>query len=281
MGITADDRGVHATAYSGCMDGLSKSAVNRLGKRLREAETPSAEDVALYVGWCAEFSEALEEVECSVAEQAEQVGKFEIASRTKQISSVIAKLNRMNRSNLARIEDIVGCRVIVPTLLDQERLALRCAQLNVSRNPRDYRRDSQNGYRAVHFTIRASTDQLVEVQLRTEIQHTWARLTERMAAIVDPALKYGGGPVHERQILDLLSFQGYLLDLDLDSQNARVKLADKFWDYAENHLTTFSERSRMPEARETLWRRFEDIRAEIDEFLTRCDTLAPEGRAAR
>ena len=132
-------------------------ARSSFGARLRAADVPSAEDVALYVRWSAEFSAALEDVEDQVARQAEQVGAFEIASRTKQISSVIAKLQRMNRSNLARIEDIVGCRVIVPTLRDQERLALRFALLNVSRNPRDYRRDSQNGYRAVHFTVRSST----------------------------------------------------------------------------------------------------------------------------
>ena len=261
------------------MDGLSKGAVNRLGARLRAADVPSAEDVALYVRWSAEFSAALEDVEDQVARQADQVGAFEIASRTKQISSVIAKLQRMNRSNLARIEDIVGCRVIVPTLRDQERLALRFALLNVSRNPRDYRRDSQNGYRAVHFTVRSSTDQLVEVQLRTAIQHTWARLTERMAAIVDPGLKYGGGPERERRILDLLSIQGYLLDLGLDEQSAKVELANSFWDYAERYLPTLAEQRQVLEARETIQSSLDDIRDEVDEFLTRCDTLAPEGGA--
>ncbi len=263
------------------MDALSKGQVNRLGARLRQPHVPSAEDVSLYVGWSSEFSVALEDVEVQVVAQAAQVGRFEIASRTKQISSVIAKLKRMNRSNLARIEDIVGCRVIVPTLLEQERLALRCAQLNVTRNPRDYRRDSQNGYRAVHFTIRATTDQLVEVQLRTELQHTWARLTERMAAIVHPDLKYGGGPAHERRILDLLSFQGYLLDLDLHSQTAKIDLADKFWNYTKNYLPSFGEQSRVSEARDGLRSRWDDIRSEIEEYTTLCDTVAPEGRFER
>ncbi|MDE2891445.1 MAG: RelA/SpoT domain-containing protein [Chloroflexota bacterium] len=263
------------------MDGLSKSAVNRLGARLRSADVPSAEDVEIYIGWSAGYSGALEDVEAEVVGQAKQVGDFEIASRTKQISSVIAKLKRMNRSNLARIEDIVGCRVIVPTLLDQDRLAIRCARLNVTRNPRDYRRDSQHGYRAVHFTIRSSTGLLVEVQVRTELQHTWARLTERMPAIVDPALKYGGGPNRERRFLDLLSFLGYHLDLERAHHTAQLDFVVRFGDYVGTHIPTSVDKGRQADLFEQLDSRGAELASKLEEFAALCDTLASEGRTER
>jgi ppGpp synthetase/RelA/SpoT-type nucleotidyltranferase len=34
----------------------------------------------------------------------------------------------------------------------------------------------------------------VEVQVRTELEHSWARLSEKLSDVVDPTIKYGGGP---------------------------------------------------------------------------------------
>jgi hypothetical protein len=34
----------------------------------------------------------------------------------------------------------------------------------------------------------------LEIQVRTALQHVWAELSEKLADVVDPAIKYGGGP---------------------------------------------------------------------------------------
>lgn len=35
---------------------------------------------------------------------------------------------------------------------------------------------------------------MVEVQVRTQAQHRWAQVSEKLADLLDPAVKYGGGP---------------------------------------------------------------------------------------
>ena len=39
----------------------------------------------------------------------------------------------------------------------------------------------------------------VEIQIRTLLQHSWAELSEKIADIVDPAIKYGVG---DRELID-------------------------------------------------------------------------------
>jgi ppGpp synthetase/RelA/SpoT-type nucleotidyltranferase len=50
-----------------------------------------------------------------------------------------------------------------------------------------------------------NTEFPVEIQLRTELQHTWAELSEKLADAVGIDTKYGGGPSAIRERLDLYS----------------------------------------------------------------------------
>jgi ppGpp synthetase/RelA/SpoT-type nucleotidyltranferase len=45
----------------------------------------------------------------------------------------------------------------------------------------------------------------VEIQIRTEFQHLWAELSEKLSDVVDPAIKYGGGPREMRKLLGTAS----------------------------------------------------------------------------
>ena len=76
----------------------------------------------------------------------------------------------------------------------------------------DRRERPSHGYRAVH-TIVSALDKLVEVQVRTALQHLWAQVSERLSDEVDPMIKYGGGPesiarrlAEESQLLYALEF---------------------------------------------------------------------------
>ena len=56
------------------------------------------------------------------------------------------------------------------------------------------------GYRAIHIIIQIK-NKLIEVQVRTELQHNWAELSEKLSDKIDPAIKYGGG---DKKIQELL-----------------------------------------------------------------------------
>ncbi len=46
-----------------------------------------------------------------------------------------------------------------------------------------------------------SNQKLIEIQVRTALQHTWAELSEKFSDVVDPAIKYGGGHEAIRALL--------------------------------------------------------------------------------
>lgn len=187
------------------MSHYSRSQIDRLGTRLRDALRPSDEDSSLYFDWSQGYSEALGAVESGLKARVERIKKtaaFVLSSRIKQTSSVAAKLRRMH-TKLSALEDIAGHRVVVPLPEDLDRLLVECLTLRVSRS-RDYRNQPRGGYRAVHLTIRVD-GKPVELQLRTVLQDAWANLCERCAAKIHPELKYDGGPGGWRRALDYCS----------------------------------------------------------------------------
>ncbi len=64
----------------------------------------------------------------------------------------------------------------------------------------DRRERPSHGYRAVHVVPQIQ-DTTIELQIRTELQHRWAELSEKLSDIFDHSIKYGGGPDGIRQIL--------------------------------------------------------------------------------
>ena len=68
----------------------------------------------------------------------------------------------------------------------------------------DRRTNPSHGYRAVHVIVTMS-ETLIEIQVRSTLQHLWAEFSERLSDKVDPAIKYGGGHEQIRQALSQTS----------------------------------------------------------------------------
>ena len=80
------------------------------------------------------------------------------------------------------------------------------------------RRDKpSHGYRAVHAVVKIA-GKLVEIQVRTELQHLWAEQSEKFSDVVDPHIKYGGGNPNIQRLLGTTSeviAEEELFELDL------------------------------------------------------------------
>lgn len=93
---------------------------------------------------------------------------------------------------LTQIQDIAGCRVIVAGIVDQDKTVQALTNLFERTTIVDRRQQSSHGYRAVHVVVN-SNGKMIEIQVRTSLQHLWAELSEKFSDVVDPAIKYGGG----------------------------------------------------------------------------------------
>ena len=189
----------------------SKGELDRAGRRLRNSESPSDEDLDLYNAYRTSFEPHLRGLVETIASAISDIAEISADTRLKQPKSVIAKLRR-HQTKLSTIEDIGGCRIIVETMPDARSVVgVLSDSLDVVRK-RDYWDGLHDGYRAFHLIARLSERHRVEIQVRTEIQNEWANLSEDLFHRVDPEIKYGGGPPTLRSALDHLSQKGAELD---------------------------------------------------------------------
>lgn len=132
------------------------------------------------------------------AKKAAGTSWLDISQRLKQLATITDKLVRMPKTNLARIQDIGGCRA---TFLDQATVDSAIASIeNRARRGTtwdivdidDYvnERARPDGYRAKHVIVRKHGLQ-IEMQFRTHAQHDWAELVESLDKVLGLGLKQG------------------------------------------------------------------------------------------
>src|SRR5260370_41876111 len=112
---------------------------------------------------------------------------------------------------LSQMQDIAGCRAVMPTVRDVEKLVARY-EISNAKNPSgrpefvkkyDYiAQPKKDGYRSVHFVYKYRTTSKhledfnglrIEVQLRSQLQHAWATAVETVSTFTGQALKSNVG----------------------------------------------------------------------------------------
>jgi ppGpp synthetase/RelA/SpoT-type nucleotidyltranferase len=163
---------------------ISGSQLKKLTRRLRDGtETP--EDLHALADLRMHYRQVLERAHVEVARLCSE------SSMT-----TMEKLHRQpDLRSLAQIRDLAGLRVVVHgTRADQDDVVTRiAARLPDGDRPAkviDRRVDPRAGYRAVHVEVRREGI-LLEVQVRTALQHQWAELFERTADRLGRGLRYG------------------------------------------------------------------------------------------
>lgn len=178
---------------------LSKTQVDRLGDRLRTGEATEA-DLGLLDSFRREFRPGFELI---VSRIRAEFGIDPVGRPAKSTESIIAKLRR-ETVRLSQIQDIAGCRIVVPTTLHQDDTWWNLTATFDDTLVVDRRAEPSHGYRAVHVVV-SFNERRFEVQVRTSLQHRWAELSEKLFDLVDPELKYGGGDLRFRAALGALS----------------------------------------------------------------------------
>lgn len=110
------------------------------------------------------------------------------------------------------MQDIAGCRIVVQDLVAQDEVVHKLKSVFDNLEVDDRRERPSHGYRAVHVILE-KRGKLIEVQVRTKLQHAWAELSQKLSDVVDGAIKYGGG---DEELVSLLSTTSNLtMDWDL------------------------------------------------------------------
>jgi ppGpp synthetase/RelA/SpoT-type nucleotidyltranferase len=173
---------------------VNKSDLDRLGDRLRGGISP--EDLTFLDTYRRGFRNAYD----SVVDRVRAELGLEASGRpAKSTPAIVDKLCRSSM-RLTQMQDIAGCRVVVPDIPAQDWVIARLDQM-FDATVIDRRLKPSNGYRAVHVVVR-EVGLPVEVQVRTDLQHVWAESSEKLADAFGSQLKYGGGPKEIRELLD-------------------------------------------------------------------------------
>jgi putative GTP pyrophosphokinase len=139
-----------------------------------------------------------------------------VAQRLKRAPSVISKLQRFKSMKLSQMQDIGGLRAVVssiPRVRKLEELYRNSSfkhELVSSKNYIDT--PKPDGYRSIHLVYRYRNDHaphfnglLLELQLRTGLQHAWATAVETMSTFLGQALKSGQGDENWRSFFEVAS----------------------------------------------------------------------------
>jgi putative GTP pyrophosphokinase len=139
-----------------------------------------------------------------------------VAQRLKRAPSILLKLRRFQGMQLARMQDIGGLRAVVSSVPRLRKLdaAYRNASFShVLVSSKDYVAEPKSdGYRSIHLVYRYSNKRapeyeglLLELQLRTRLQHAWATAVETMGTFLGQALKSGAGERPWREFFEIAS----------------------------------------------------------------------------
>lgn len=198
---------------------FSNATIDRLGDRLRTGEL-SPETLRLLDTWRRGFRPVYRLVVSTL----DGSFRYKASGRPgKTTGSIVEKLMR-ETTRLSQMQDIAGCRIIVPDITAQNQATSSIASLFTDHVIIDRRKTPSHGYRAVHI-VAMIEGRPVEIQIRTVLQHTWAELSQKLADVVDKRIKYGAGHAESLALLRRLSDLGATLEsagVEMESQRAEV-----------------------------------------------------------
>lgn len=206
----------------------SKSEINKAGRFFRQ-ESQMSEDAALDIlnNWRAAHSYPMQVFYVRLKRTSESLDDGSlVAQRLKRASSILAKLRRKYHGrnpsmDLYQMQDIAGCRAILSNvglakkLADREYVKKKGDIKHKLVGTKDYISfPKSDGYRGIHLIYSYKSDKankmkynglLVEVQMRTKLQHIWATAVETVDFFTRQAIKSSEGSPDWMEFFRLVS----------------------------------------------------------------------------
>ncbi|UYH54859.1 RelA/SpoT domain-containing protein [Qipengyuania sp. SS22] len=187
--------------------GGSKGRVNKAGNAVRD-EAATETDYDVIETWRAAHRQVLNTFQ-GILRNRTRGSHIIVAQRHKRRTTIFGKLERFPGMQLARMDDVAGCRLIFRTAeeLYQFRKELHDARFRhkLKNQPDKYdyiKSPKDTGYRGVHdvysYDVNSVSGKplkglLIELQYRTIYQHAWATAVEVVGAITESQPKFQQG----------------------------------------------------------------------------------------
>jgi putative GTP pyrophosphokinase len=198
----------------------SKGLINRAGDAFRAGREPTADEIAALGRWRAGHKNVLNTFQ-AVLRNRTKGSDVQVAQRLKRRSTIIDKLFREKNMQLARMDDVAGCRLIFPDIPSLDKFRARFLKAGFNHNRRnavdkyDYiKRPKGSGYRGVHdiYEYNPKSKQgkpyaglLMELQYRTQAQHAWATAVEVVSRVTENQPKFDLGDERYKEFFKLTS----------------------------------------------------------------------------
>ena len=206
----------------------SKSKVDSAGNTLINEDSTTEQKVGaikILDSWRAGHSYPMHIFQTRLYNRAKLLDKDSIvAQRLKRVPSILFKLMRKYNGReasmkLSQMQDIGGCRAILPTAeLAKELCEKSFLKSNVKHkliNKKDYiTYPKKDGYRSVHLIYAFKSDKkgktvfnglLTEIQIRSKLQHIWATAVETVDFFTRQSIKCSEGDKDWKEFFRLAS----------------------------------------------------------------------------
>lgn len=189
----------------------TKKQINNAGIIIRNEDSSfdeKEEALKILDNWRAAHAYPLHVFYMNLREKAGSRGDIIVVERLKRLESIVSKLQREDGMKLYRMQDLGGCRMVVPNIVDVYRFSDKFQKSRIRHEhikTNDYiQHPKLSGYRSLHLIYRFQSDRtekaiynkypmLIELQFRTHLQHIWATALETIGLFTNQALKAGQG----------------------------------------------------------------------------------------
>lgn len=181
----------------------SNTEVDRAVKMLLDKNISQVDfqaQVKIFDEWRSSYTYPLLVMHVYMREKALKIEPASVVSqRLKRKESIFHKVERIPDMRASRMQDIGGCRVVfksVDSVYKLRETLKRAKFKHVLKNEKDYiANPKDSGYRGIHLVYKYAGDDkvLIEIQIRTYLQHLWATSVEAMSTFTNTPLKSSQG----------------------------------------------------------------------------------------
>lgn len=199
--------------------GGSKNRVNRAGANVRDG-CATADDLQVIDDWRAAHRNVLNTFQAILRTRTRKT-RTVVAQRHKRRTTIFGKLHRFPHMQLARMDDVAGCRLIFRSVSELYAFRRQFHKARFKHKRRDdvdkydyIKSPKLTGYRGIHDVYiydvnseygHALKGLMVEIQYRTSIQHAWATAVEVIGNITESQPKFQEGDKRYEQVMALAS----------------------------------------------------------------------------